>query len=127
MDQDLVSEFKHKYESLAGIVHIAENEEAAAAVVLQILKEAQGQRGAEIEVIETGTCCGMAGTFGLKKGFLGYELSRAVGEPLFEGFKDAGVNGIVTESSVCRIHLQEGTGKKVWHPLELLRTDIHRQ
>ena len=43
MDQNLVSQFKHKYEILAGIVHIAENEDAAAAVVLQILKEAQGQ------------------------------------------------------------------------------------
>jgi Fe-S oxidoreductase len=78
------------------------------------------RRGAEIEVIETGTCCGMAGTFGLKKGFLGYELSGAIGEPLFEGFKDAAVDTIVTESSVCRIHLQEGTGRKVRHPLELL-------
>jgi hypothetical protein len=44
MDQNLVSQFKHKYETLAGIVHIAENEDAAAAVVLQILKEAQCQR-----------------------------------------------------------------------------------
>jgi iron-sulfur cluster protein len=85
------------------------------------------KRGAQIELIETGTCCGMAGTFGLKKGFLGYELSRAVGEPLFEGFKDAGMETIVTESSVCRIHLQEGTGRKVRHPLELLPTYNTRQ
>ena len=84
------------------------------------------RRGAEIEVVETGTCCGMAGTFGLKHGFLGYELSQAVGEPLFEGFKDAGVETVVTESSVCRIHLQEGTEMKVRHPLELLRSDIAR-
>ena len=79
------------------------------------------RRGAEIEVVETGTCCGMAGTFGLKKGFLGYELSQAVGEPLFEGFKNADVEAIVTESSVCSIHLREGTGMQVRHPLELLR------
>lgn len=46
MDQDLVSQFKQKYETLAGIVHIAENEDAAAEVVLQILKEAHGQRAA---------------------------------------------------------------------------------
>ena len=82
------------------------------------------RRGAAIEVIETGTCCGMAGTFGLKTGFLGYALSRAVGEPLFEQFKAAAVDGIVTESSVCRIHLQDGTGKRVRHPLELLRNHI---
>jgi Fe-S oxidoreductase len=85
------------------------------------------RRAAEIEVVETGTCCGMGGTFGLKKGFLGYELSQAVGEPLFEGFKNADVEAIVTESSVCSIHLREGTGIKVRHPLELLRNDILRQ
>jgi hypothetical protein len=44
MDPDLVSKFKLKYESLAGIVHIVENEDAAAGVVLQILKEVQGRR-----------------------------------------------------------------------------------
>jgi L-lactate dehydrogenase complex protein LldF len=78
------------------------------------------RHGAEVEVIETGTCCGMAGTFGLKEGMLGYELSQAVGEPLFQAFRDSGLQAIVTESSVCRIQLQEGTGLKVWHPLELL-------
>ncbi|MGD2098354.1 MAG: heterodisulfide reductase-related iron-sulfur binding cluster [Desulfobacterales bacterium] len=84
------------------------------------------KRGAEIEIIQTGTCCGMAGTFGLKKGFLGYELARAVGEPLFEGFKASGVEAIVTESSVCTIHLREGTGMTVQHPLELLPFTVRR-
>ena len=77
------------------------------------------RRGAEVEVIETGTCCGMAGTFGLKAGMLGYELSQAVGEPLFKAFKEAGVEAIITESSVCKIQLLEGTDLKVWHPLEI--------
>ena len=78
-------------------------------------------RGAEVTLIETGTCCGMAGTFGLKAGPLGYDLSQAVGEPLFEGFRDADVEAIVTESSVCALHLSEGTAHAVWHPLNLLR------
>lgn len=78
-------------------------------------------RGAEVALIETGTCCGMAGTFGLKAGPLGYDLSQAVGEPLFKGFKDADVEAIVTESSVCALHLSEGTAHAVWHPLNLLR------
>lgn len=78
------------------------------------------RRGAEVQLIETGTCCGMAGTFGMKKGPLGYELSQAVGEPLFQLFKDSGVESIVTESSVCGIQLREGTGMRVYHPLELL-------
>ena len=78
------------------------------------------KRGADMKVIETGTCCGMAGTFGLKEGMLGYELSQAVGEPLFQAFKESDMQAIVTESSVCKIQLQEGTSLKVYHPLELL-------
>jgi Fe-S oxidoreductase len=81
------------------------------------------RRGAEVELLETGTCCGMAGTFGLKKGPLGYTLSQAIGDPLFQSFKAAGVGAIVTESSVCSIHLKEGTGLKVLHPLELVLED----
>ena len=76
--------------------------------------------GAQVELIETGTCCGMGGTFGLKAGPLGYDLANAVGENLFTAFRDAGVDTIVTESSVCAIQLAEGTGLKVCHPLELL-------
>ncbi len=78
------------------------------------------RRGAQVEFIESGTCCGMAGTFGLKHGPLGYDLANAVGEPLFDAFKKSGVDTIVTESSVCSIHLKEGTGLEVVHPLGLL-------
>jgi len=78
------------------------------------------RQGAEVELIETGTCCGMAGTFGLKHGPLGYDLAQAVGEPLFNAFKAANVDAIVTESSVCTIHLKEGTGLPLIHPLDLL-------
>ena len=78
------------------------------------------RRGAEIDIIETGTCRGMGGTFGLKAGPLGYDLSQAVGAPLFKAFNESGVEAIVTESSVCKIQLQEGTGIPVLHPLDLL-------
>ncbi len=78
------------------------------------------RRGAEVELIETGTCCGMAGTFGMKTGPLGIELSKAVGEPLFKLFKEAGIDAIVTESSVCKMQLLDGTGIEVYHPLSLL-------
>lgn len=77
------------------------------------------RRGATVELIETGTCCGMGGTFGLKAGPLGHKLSAAVGEPLFEMFKNARIDAIVTESSVCTIQLAEGTGIEVYHPLQL--------
>ncbi len=77
--------------------------------------------GAEIELIETGSCCGMGGTFGLKAGVLGHKLATAVGEPLFKLFKESGVDAIVTESSVCSIQLAEGTELPVYHPLQLLQ------
>ena len=35
-------------------------------------------------------------------------------------FKEAAVDAIVTESSVCSIQLAEGTGLPVYHPLKLL-------
>lgn len=78
------------------------------------------RRGAEVVLVETGTCCGMGGTFGLKDGALGYDLSMAVGAPLFDAFRASGVDTIVTESSVCKMQLEEGTGLPVRHPLELL-------
>ena len=78
------------------------------------------RRGAEVIRVETGTCCGMGGTFGMKEGLLGFDLAQAVGEPLFNLFKQSGVDAIVTESSVCRIHLEQGTGLSVSHPLELV-------
>jgi len=45
-----------------------------------------------------------------------------VGEPLFELFKESEVDVIITESSVCKMQLEDGTGLKVLHPLELITT-----
>lgn len=78
------------------------------------------KHGAHIERIETGTCCGMGGTFGLKAGPLGYDLSMAVGKPLFKLFDEAEIDAIITESSVCSIQLTEGTKHPVYHPLEII-------
>lgn len=83
------------------------------------------KQGAEIERIETGTCCGMGGTFGLKCGPLGYDLSMGVGKPLFKLFNEAEIDAIVTESSVCSIQLAEGTKYSVYHPLEILKKYKH--
>jgi Fe-S oxidoreductase len=76
--------------------------------------------GLQVSVIETGTCCGMGGTVGLKTGVLGYELSIEVGQPLFDLFKNAKLDFGLTESSVCKIQLEEGTGLRFEHPVALL-------
>ena len=82
--------------------------------------------GAESEVIGDGMCCGMAGTFGMKAGPIGRQLSVAMGERLFSMFRSREIDAIVTESSVCAIHLKAGTGMRVMHPLELLRFTVSR-
>jgi len=77
--------------------------------------------GYKVKVIETGTCCGMAGTFGLKKGPLGYDLSMAVGKPLFDLFNnESSIKIIATESSVCSTQLTDGTNCSLVHPLNLI-------
>lgn len=79
--------------------------------------------GYRVRAVETGTCCGIAGTFGMKQGWLGYELSIAVGEKLFEQFRSSGCDLIATESSVCTIQLQDGLHRSVRHPLDLVVFD----
>jgi Fe-S oxidoreductase len=78
--------------------------------------------GYKVRIVETGTCCGMAGTFGMKKGPLGYDLSMAVGERLFERFRQSGCKLIATESSVCSTQLADGLDDvKVLHPLYMVK------
>src|SRR5437867_8924860 len=79
-----------------------------------------------VRVVETGTCCGIAGTFGMKRGWLGYELSMAVGEKLFEQFRGSGCDLIATESSVCSLQLHDGLGVDVVHPLDMVAVEPNR-
>jgi iron-sulfur cluster protein len=67
------------------------------------------------------TCCGMGGTFGYKKGALGYELSMVVGKELFEQLKSFGEGIVTTDSSVCSIQMSDGAQKTSVHPLQLLK------
>src|SRR5438552_2262469 len=76
-----------------------------------------------VRPVETGTCCGIAGTFGMKSGWLGYDLSMAVGEKLFEQFRGSGWDLIATESSVCTLQLQDGLGRPVRLPFDLVRVE----
>jgi Fe-S oxidoreductase len=81
--------------------------------------------GVDVKVIETGTCCGMGGTFGLKAGVLGYGLSSEVGLPLFELFKKSGIDFGLTESSVCTMQLEQGTNLRFDHPVALLTAAVY--
>jgi glycerol-3-phosphate dehydrogenase subunit C len=63
-------------------------------------------------------CCGLAGTFGLKKE--NYDLSMQIGEHLFEEIRKSGVDRVVTNCGSCAIQIAQGTGLNVVHPLTLL-------
>ena len=73
----------------------------------------------ELNVIELDAdCCGIAGTYGLKKEK--YGISMAVGEPLFRDVKDAGADLAACDSETCRWQIVHGTGIGAVHPVELL-------
>ncbi len=73
--------------------------------------------GYEVQIVQTGSCCGMAGTFGMKHGPIGYDLSVAVGKKLFDLFRESRCGLIATESSVCSMQLTDGLHVRVLHPL----------
>jgi glycerol-3-phosphate dehydrogenase subunit C len=76
--------------------------------------------GAEIRSVHYNTCCGIAGTFGFKKGLEGYDVSMAVGEKLFERIKSMEMTVVLTESSVCKLQIEHGTSLRVIHPAVVL-------
>ncbi len=73
--------------------------------------------GLEIVDLAAG-CCGMAGTFGMKKGT--YDLSLAVGRPLFQRIEEVAPDLLVSDCSTCRMQLAHVTGLPTLHPVRLL-------
>ena len=72
-----------------------------------------------LEVSESvAACCGVAGTYGLKKEKFG--IAMDVGAPLFRQVAAAGRDGSVCDSETCRWHIAGATGARSVHPVELL-------
>ncbi len=65
-------------------------------------------------------CCGMAGSFGYEKEH--YELSMKIGElSLFPEVRQTPAEMLIAAPGTsCRHHIEEATGKKVLHPIEIL-------
>lgn len=84
------------------------------APALELLREIPG---VEVHDLAAG-CCGMAGTFGMKKGT--YERSLEMGRPLFERVAQVAPDLIVSECSTCRQQLAHATGLPAVHPVMLL-------
>ena len=64
------------------------------------------------------SCCGMAGTFGLKGE--NYDLSVSIGKRLFEQIKSSGADYVVTGCGSCKTQIMQFTPAKVVHPIELI-------
>lgn len=64
------------------------------------------------------SCCGMAGSFGLKK--KNFDLSMAIGERLFRNIKAVSADFVVTSCGACKTQIKQGSGCKVTHLVELL-------
>jgi anaerobic glycerol-3-phosphate dehydrogenase C subunit len=69
-------------------------------------------------------CCGMVGTFGLKK--KNYDLSMAIGKRLFKEIEGSEVNQLATSCGACKLQLSQGTHKEVLHPISLLALAYQR-
>ncbi|HKL07857.1 MAG TPA: 4Fe-4S dicluster domain-containing protein, partial [Bacteroidales bacterium] len=65
-------------------------------------------------------CCGMAGSFGFEKEH--YEVSMKIGEMiLFPAVRSAGKEILIAAPGTsCRHQIKDGTGRKAFHPLEIL-------
>ncbi len=72
-----------------------------------------------VELIPSG-CCGMAGFFGYEKNH--YQLSMDIGElVVFPTVRQANSNSYIAATGAsCRTQIEDGTGKKAVHPVDLL-------
>ncbi|MCX6168141.1 MAG: anaerobic glycerol-3-phosphate dehydrogenase subunit C [Ignavibacteriales bacterium] len=64
------------------------------------------------------SCCGIAGTFGMKKE--NFELSMAIGSTLFSEIKKTKVDYALSGCGTCQIQIKQGTGLEVIHPIVLI-------
>jgi len=71
-----------------------------------------------LQIVESqAPCCGIAGTFGMKKKH--FDLSMKIGEKLFQAMETEGVSAGLSECSTCRLQMEQG-GKGTYHPAEVL-------
>jgi glycerol-3-phosphate dehydrogenase subunit C len=73
----------------------------------------------ELKVVEsTANCCGVAGTYGLKREK--YDIAMKVGSGLFAQIGETRPDEVVCDSETCRWQIQHATGVRTVHPVEML-------
>jgi glycerol-3-phosphate dehydrogenase subunit C len=83
---------------------------------LEVLRLIPGLTVVDSEAV----CCGIAGTYGLKKEK--YEVAQAVGKPLFDMVKATNPELALCDTETCRWQIEQSSGVKTEHPIFL----IHR-
>jgi glycerol-3-phosphate dehydrogenase subunit C len=63
-------------------------------------------------------CCGIAGTYGLKREK--YDIAMKVGADLFAQVGASGAGVVACDSETCRWQIEHGTNRPAAHPVELL-------
>lgn len=66
------------------------------------------------------SCCGIAGTYGMKKE--NFDLSMEIGSKLFDEINNSDAHYAVSGCGACQIQINQGTGLKVLHPVNLINT-----
>lgn len=82
---------------------------------LDVLEEVPGLRLRE----STNDCCGIAGTYGVKREK--YDIGMKVGAGLFDFVRDSESDLALCDSETCRWQITHGSGIASQHPIELLR------
>jgi len=73
----------------------------------------------ELRTVEsTSSCCGVAGTYGLKREK--YDIAQKVGAGLFAEVAENGSDETVCDSETCRWQISSATGVRSVHPVEML-------
>ena len=94
----------------------------------QLKSQGMGQPAVEVlklipglTVVESGAvCCGIAGTYGLKKEK--YDVAQAVGKPLFDMVKKTNPDLALCDTETCRWQIEQSSGVKTEHPIWM----VHR-
>lgn len=73
-----------------------------------------------VEVVDADAgCCGLSGIYGYKTNTA--EVAAIVGSKLQKTIKESDAHEGVCECNICRLQMQNNTGKKAYHPLHTIR------
>jgi len=73
--------------------------------------------GAKVVFIDKG-CSGHDGTWAMKKEY--FDLAQKVARGLHRGINEAQADQVATDCSLAGLQIEQGTGKKTLHPIEVL-------